>query len=284
MKRWDRCWAGICQERGILIIWVTSQNHSVCVLRLDPLLSCWNLHVAERTCVYLPLSSQKLLCSLGSRGYSLHGSNSCSATGHGSPVAHIKTPWALVSFSEYPGGSGLISWPTNSFRLHCGYSFFSLVRVWAWQCDCGLPVRPLTFSTASLFLPLIPSHLSLPSPACCQQHRHSSPMQPRFSYLCHALSRCDFMPLSPPHLPSPLSLCVFASDWQIATLALLLGGAALTLLSFLVALVSLCFSCRSRCYKPVAVMLFSAGTYKYDSVLLGTKHKGRELRDNPTSM
>ncbi|KAF0042104.1 hypothetical protein F2P81_005636 [Scophthalmus maximus] len=49
------------------------------------------------------------------------------------------------------------------------------------------------------------------------------------------------------------------TDWQIATLALLLGGAALTLLSFLVALVSLCFSCRSRCYKPVAVMLFSAG-------------------------
>ncbi|MEQ2177634.1 hypothetical protein GOODEAATRI_005553 [Goodea atripinnis] len=49
------------------------------------------------------------------------------------------------------------------------------------------------------------------------------------------------------------------TDWQIATLALLLGGAALTLLSFLVALVSLCFSSRSRCYKPVAIMVFSAG-------------------------
>lgn len=58
----------------------------------------------------------------------------------------------------------------------------------------------------------------------------------------------------------PLSVSVFASDWQIATLALLLGGAALTLFSFLVALVSLCLGSRSRCYKPVAVMLFSAGT------------------------
>ncbi|XP_036970093.1 transmembrane protein 47 isoform X2 [Acanthopagrus latus] len=48
------------------------------------------------------------------------------------------------------------------------------------------------------------------------------------------------------------------TDWQIATLALLLGGAALTLLSFLVAVISLCLSSRSRCYKPVAVMLFSA--------------------------
>lgn len=57
----------------------------------------------------------------------------------------------------------------------------------------------------------------------------------------------------------PLCPCVFVSDWQIATLALLLGGAALTLLSFLVALISLCSGSRSRCYKPVAVMLFSAG-------------------------
>lgn len=67
------------------------------------------------------------------------------------------------------------------------------------------------------------------------------------------------MPFFPPSLLS-LSLCVFVSDWQIATLALLLGGAALTLLSFLVAVISLCLSSRSRCYKPVAVMLFSAGT------------------------
>lgn len=61
------------------------------------------------------------------------------------------------------------------------------------------------------------------------------------------------MPFLPP-------LCV--SDWQIATLALLLGGAALTLLAFLVALISLCFSSRNLCYKLVAVMLFSAGTLR----------------------
>lgn len=52
------------------------------------------------------------------------------------------------------------------------------------------------------------------------------------------------------------------SDWQIATLALLLGGAALTLLALLVALISLCSSSRRHCYTPVAVMLFSAGAYR----------------------
>lgn len=80
-----------------------------------------------------------------------------------------------------------------------------------------------------------------------------------------------------PFLPHPLPplcphVCVFVSDWQISTLALLLGGAALTLLSFLVALVSLCLGSRSRCYKPVAVMLFSAGMSR-DSVLLQTNKK-----------
>lgn len=59
-----------------------------------------------------------------------------------------------------------------------------------------------------------------------------------------------------------------ATDWQIATLALLLGGAALTLLSFLVALVSLCFGSRTRCYKPVAVMLFSAVVLQVCSLVL----------------
>uniref|UniRef100_A0A3B3UAS9 Transmembrane protein 47 n=1 Tax=Poecilia latipinna TaxID=48699 RepID=A0A3B3UAS9_9TELE len=54
----------------------------------------------------------------------------------------------------------------------------------------------------------------------------------------------------------------------IATLALLLGGAALTLLSFLVALVSLCFGSRSCCYKPVAVMLFSAVVLQVCSLVL----------------
>lgn len=71
------------------------------------------------------------------------------------------------------------------------------------------------------------------------------------------------LPSCPFYLPPSLRIVVISrlcvSDWQIATLALLLGGAALTLLSFLLALISLCFSCRSRCYKPIAVILFTAG-------------------------
>ncbi|XP_053311039.1 transmembrane protein 47 [Spea bombifrons] len=48
------------------------------------------------------------------------------------------------------------------------------------------------------------------------------------------------------------------SDWQIATLALLLGGAAIILIAFLVGLVSICVGSRRRFYRPVAVMLFAA--------------------------
>ncbi|XP_044044288.1 transmembrane protein 47-like isoform X2 [Siniperca chuatsi] len=49
------------------------------------------------------------------------------------------------------------------------------------------------------------------------------------------------------------------SDWQVATLALLLGGGALVLMSFLVALVAVCIGTRRRFYAPVAFMLFAAG-------------------------
>lgn len=86
-----------------------------------------------------------------------------------------------------------------------------------------------------------------------------------------------FLP-QPPHLSVPVCVCVFVSDWQIATLALLLGGAALTLLSFLVALISLCLSSRSRCYKPVAVMLFSAGTQRDSDLLEAKKQKSKKTR------
>ncbi|KAJ0062314.1 hypothetical protein NL108_007517, partial [Boleophthalmus pectinirostris] len=46
--------------------------------------------------------------------------------------------------------------------------------------------------------------------------------------------------------------------WQVATLALLLGGGALVLMSFLVALVAVCIGTRRRFYGPVACMLFAA--------------------------
>jgi glucan phosphoethanolaminetransferase (alkaline phosphatase superfamily) len=50
------------------------------------------------------------------------------------------------------------------------------------------------------------------------------------------------------------------ADWQIATLVLLLAGAAVTLVTFLVALISLCRGTRILHYRMVAVFLFTAGT------------------------
>ncbi|XP_020321709.2 transmembrane protein 47 [Oncorhynchus kisutch] len=53
-------------------------------------------------------------------------------------------------------------------------------------------------------------------------------------------------------------LSTLTSDWQIATLVLLLAGAAVTLVTFLVALISLCRGTRIRHYRMVAVFLFTA--------------------------
>ncbi|XP_048871657.1 transmembrane protein 47 [Brienomyrus brachyistius] len=58
------------------------------------------------------------------------------------------------------------------------------------------------------------------------------------------------------------------TDWQIATLALLLGGAGLILLSFLVGLVSVCIGSRRRFHRPVAVMLFAAVVLQVCSLVL----------------
>ncbi|CAB1332996.1 unnamed protein product [Coregonus sp. 'balchen'] len=54
-------------------------------------------------------------------------------------------------------------------------------------------------------------------------------------------------------------LSTLTSDWQIATLVLLLAGAAVTLVTFLVALISLCRGTHRRHYRMVAVFLFTAG-------------------------
>uniref|UniRef100_A0A8C9RD34 Transmembrane protein 47 n=1 Tax=Scleropages formosus TaxID=113540 RepID=A0A8C9RD34_SCLFO len=83
------------------------------------------------------------------------------------------------------------------------------------------------------------------------------------------------------HVPSARSRCEgtgagFCSNvggmnyeyWQIATLALLLGGAGLILLSFLVGLVSVCVGSRRRFYRPVAVMLFAAVVLQVCSLVL----------------
>ncbi|XP_039870766.1 transmembrane protein 47-like [Simochromis diagramma] len=56
--------------------------------------------------------------------------------------------------------------------------------------------------------------------------------------------------------------------WQVATLALLLGGGALVLMSFLVALVAVCIGTRRRFYAPVAFMLFAAVVLQACSLVL----------------
>ncbi|XP_060910716.1 transmembrane protein 47-like [Labrus mixtus] len=48
------------------------------------------------------------------------------------------------------------------------------------------------------------------------------------------------------------------SDWQIATLVLLVSGAVSTLVAFLVALISLCRGTHRQHYRTVAVFLFTA--------------------------
>ncbi|KAM9846723.1 transmembrane protein 47-like [Aulostomus maculatus] len=48
------------------------------------------------------------------------------------------------------------------------------------------------------------------------------------------------------------------TDWQIATLVLLVAGAVATLVAFFVALISLCQGTQRRHYRTVAIFLFTA--------------------------
>ncbi|KAM3601034.1 uncharacterized protein V6R79_006431 [Siganus canaliculatus] len=48
------------------------------------------------------------------------------------------------------------------------------------------------------------------------------------------------------------------SDWQFATVVLLVAGAVATLVAFLVALISLCRGTQKKHYRTVAVLLFTA--------------------------
>ncbi|KAL4659697.1 hypothetical protein GN956_G80 [Arapaima gigas] len=49
-----------------------------------------------------------------------------------------------------------------------------------------------------------------------------------------------------------------SADWQVATIVMLLAGAAVTLGAFVIALVSLCQGAHRKCYRMVAVFLFAA--------------------------
>ncbi|KAJ8412434.1 hypothetical protein AAFF_G00127700 [Aldrovandia affinis] len=53
-------------------------------------------------------------------------------------------------------------------------------------------------------------------------------------------------------------ISTLSSDWQIATLVLLLAGAAVTLVAFLIALISQCKGTHRKHYRIVAIFLFTA--------------------------
>ncbi|XP_041111562.1 transmembrane protein 47-like [Polyodon spathula] len=50
----------------------------------------------------------------------------------------------------------------------------------------------------------------------------------------------------------------FKTDWQVATLVLLLTGAAVTLVAFMIGLISLCRGTQRKHYRTVAIFLFTA--------------------------
>ncbi|XP_058845077.1 transmembrane protein 47-like [Acipenser ruthenus] len=50
----------------------------------------------------------------------------------------------------------------------------------------------------------------------------------------------------------------FRTDWQVATLVLLLAGAAVTLVAFMISLISLCWGTQKKHYRTVAIFLFTA--------------------------
>ncbi|CAM2096802.1 transmembrane protein 47 [Lepidochelys kempii] len=72
----------------------------------------------------------------------------------------------------------------------------------------------------------------------------------------------------PGNLDSWLCESTLHSDWQIATLALLLGGATIILIAFLIGLISICVGSRRRFYRPLAVMLFAAVVLQACSLVL----------------
>ncbi|XP_023698525.2 transmembrane protein 47-like [Paramormyrops kingsleyae] len=53
-------------------------------------------------------------------------------------------------------------------------------------------------------------------------------------------------------------LSTLRTDWQVATAVLLLAGAAVTLVAFLIALISLCKGTQWNHYRTVAIFLFTA--------------------------
>ncbi|XP_057176207.1 transmembrane protein 47-like isoform X3 [Triplophysa rosa] len=70
------------------------------------------------------------------------------------------------------------------------------------------------------------------------------------------------------------------SDWQIATLVLLLAGASVTLVAFLIALISLCKGTHRKHYRMVAVFLFSAVRARGENINTRRRHNGERETDS----
>ncbi|XP_031220199.1 transmembrane protein 47 [Mastomys coucha] len=64
------------------------------------------------------------------------------------------------------------------------------------------------------------------------------------------------------------AIVIIEGENHVAVLALLLGGAAIILIAFLVGLISICVGSRRRFYRPVAVMLFAAVVLQVCSLVL----------------
>ncbi|XP_005994804.1 transmembrane protein 47 [Latimeria chalumnae] len=58
------------------------------------------------------------------------------------------------------------------------------------------------------------------------------------------------------------------TDWQVATLVLLLAGASFTLIAFFTSLISLCRGTHKRYYRLVSVLLFTAAVLQVCALIL----------------
>ncbi|XP_062997969.1 transmembrane protein 47-like [Elgaria multicarinata webbii] len=63
-------------------------------------------------------------------------------------------------------------------------------------------------------------------------------------------------------------LSTLQTDWQVATLVLILTAATVTLLSFLMSLISFCLGTYKRYYRVVAVLLFTAVVLQVCALIL----------------
>lgn len=139
VKCWECCWAGISQEGGILIIWVTSQNHFAFPAAsrsiTEPLKS-----VRSQACVHLFVSCQPETAVLRSRGRSPRGSHSSSTTGPQWLTSKHCEPSPAPQ--EYAQGAFSASEP----QIVCVYTAVIHHQFW-WVESCFLSMAVLLWLT-----------------------------------------------------------------------------------------------------------------------------------------